>query len=270
MAEDITQRLVRIIAEVLEVPAAEIQPQSHFFNDLGASSLDLADLAWRIEDDKSFGVTEIPTEVIEHIHCVQDLVDFIAGIQPGSSSQAMPAIAVGPSPAAPAAVVEAAAQPAARRATVVLASDHAGLGLKEVLRHFLEQRGVAVEDLGPSSPGLVDYPDYAEAVARRVASGEAELGVLVCGTGVGMSIAANKVPGARAAHAQDALTARLARQHNDANILCLGSRIIGEATAAACVEAFVKTSFTPGEDDRHLRRVQSIRELERRHLGRSS
>ncbi len=266
MAHDITQRLIRIIAEVLELDPADVRPQSHFFNDLGASSLDLADLAWRIEDDKTFGVTEIPTEVIEHIHCVQDLVDFIAGTQPGASAPVQPAIPAGPVPA-PAPVLPPAPAVAAAPIPVVIASDHAGVGLKDVLRHFLEQRGVGVVDLGPSASTPVDYTEYAEAVARKVAQGEATLGVLVCGTGVGVSIAANKVPGARAAHAQDALTARLARQHNDANILCLGSRIIGEATAAACVEAFIKTSFSPGDDGRHQRRVEAIRALERRYGG---
>jgi ribose 5-phosphate isomerase B len=110
----------------------------------------------------------------------------------------------------------------------------------------------------------VDYPESAEAVAQLVAEGEVDLGILVCGTGIGMSIAANKVVGIRAAHVGDPASARLSREHNNANILCLGSRIIGEHLAKECAEIFLNTDFTPGEDGRHRRRVNRIMEIERR------
>lgn len=257
MAADVTQRISGIIADVLEIEPSKVKPTSHFFNDLGASSLDIAEMVWRIEDDKSFGVGEIPDEVLENIRCVQDVVDFIegrkhAGLGVVESSEPPPA-----------------AEPELERWDVAVGSDHAGYGLKEVICAFLEQRGLTVHDVGSDGRAQVDYPEYAEAVGRLVSEGRADRGILVCGTGIGMSIAANKIAGIRAAHVQDPLTARLSRQHNDANVLCLGSRIVGETMAAACVEAFVKTAFTPGDDERHLRRLGRISALEVSRLSRS-
>jgi len=259
MAGDVTQRISGIIADVLEIESSRVKPTSHFFNDLGASSLDIAEMVWRIEDDKSFGVGEIPDEVLENVRCVQDVVDFIEGRQHGAPVDAMD------SPSEPEAIAEvppAEATPTLERWDVVVGSDHAGFGLKEVICAFLQQRGLRVRNMGPDSTEHVDYPVYAERVGRLVASGAAERGILVCGTGIGMSIAANKVVGVRAAHVQDPLSARLARQHNDANVLCLGARIVGETMAAACVEAFVKTAFTPGDDARHRRRLDQVSALE--------
>ncbi len=142
---------------------------------------------------------------------------------------------------------------------VAIGSDHAGFFLKEALESFLEQEGAGVIDLGCDSPDPVDYPDFARAVAERVARGEADRGVLVCGSGIGMSIAANKVPGARAALVSEPLSARLCREHNDANVLCLGARVIGEDMARECLRAFLATEFAGG---RHGRRVGLISSME--------
>ncbi|MFP4600812.1 MAG: ribose 5-phosphate isomerase B [Persicimonas sp.] len=148
-------------------------------------------------------------------------------------------------------------------ADVVLAADHAGVEMKAMLQPFLRKKGLAVVDLGPADSHSVDYPDFAELLARQVASGQANAGILVCGSGIGMSIAANKVVGVRAALVTDPLMASLSRQHNNANILCLGARIIGQDMAKACVDAFLSTDFDPGDDGRHQRRVGRISEIER-------
>ncbi|MHB1844104.1 MAG: ribose 5-phosphate isomerase B [Deltaproteobacteria bacterium] len=144
-------------------------------------------------------------------------------------------------------------------AAIALGSDHAGLDLKREIARQLAARGTTVLDLGTDSGASVDYPDFASAVARAVATGRCPLGILVCGTGIGMSIAANKVRGARAAHCSNELEARLARAHNDANILCLGARTLGPAVALALVDAFSSGSFEGG---RHARRVEKIKALE--------
>ncbi len=142
--------------------------------------------------------------------------------------------------------------------TVAIGADHAGFALKEAIRaHF-----TAVEfiDVGTYSEASCDYPDYAVAVARKVISGEAETGVLVCGTGVGMSMTANRVPGIRAAACSESYTARLTRDHNDANVLCIGSRVVGEGVAIDIVQAWLETGFGGGE--RHVRRLEKMRALE--------
>lgn len=141
---------------------------------------------------------------------------------------------------------------------VMIASDHAGVDVRADLKRHLESRGLDVVDLGPESYDSVDYPDFAHDLARRVVDGEADWGVLVCGSGIGMSIAANKVPGARAALVHEAYTARMAREHNDANIVVLGSRVLGPEIMKACLDAFASAAFTPGDDGRHARRVQKI------------
>ncbi len=138
---------------------------------------------------------------------------------------------------------------------VALGSDHAGYALKTTLARFLNRGGVQVGDEGAHGPESVDYPDHAQAVARRVASGEADLGVLVCSTGVGVSIAANKVAGIRAALVHTVEGAALARQHNDANVLCLGARFVSTDQALQIVETFLQTPFEGG---RHERRVNKI------------
>jgi ribose 5-phosphate isomerase B len=141
------------------------------------------------------------------------------------------------------------------RQPIVVGSDHAGFALKSAIVAHLEGRGLPVRDLGPAEASRVDYPDFGHKVARAIAAGEASHGVLVCGTGIGISIAANKVPGVRAALCHDAYTARMARAHNDAQIICLGSRVLGEGVAIDAVDAFFATAFEGG---RHAARVAKI------------
>lgn len=140
--------------------------------------------------------------------------------------------------------------------TVALAADHAGFALKEELRAELDRAGVEYIDLGTDNADSVDYPDFGRAVADAVAEGRADSGVIVCGTGIGISIAANRVAGVRAAVCHDATTARLAREHNDANVLALGARIVGGEVAKDCLHAFLSTPFDGGE--RHQRRVEKL------------
>ncbi len=143
---------------------------------------------------------------------------------------------------------------------VVIAADHAGVQMKRDLIEALGAAGHAVTDLGTGSEASCDYPDFAVAAATKVASGLADFGVLICGTGIGMSMSANKVPGIRAAAVSDPVSAKLARSHNDANIVCLGARIVGPEVAAEIVAAFVGTPFSGGE--RHVRRVGKIMALD--------
>ncbi len=138
---------------------------------------------------------------------------------------------------------------------IAVGSDHAGLHLKSALADHLRQLGHEVEDLGAHDDQSVDYPDFGKAVALRVAAGEAERGVLVCGTGQGMAMTANKVPSIRAAVVSDVFSARMAMAHNDARVLCLGERVVGPGLALALVEAWLATSFEGG---RHARRVGKI------------
>ena len=139
--------------------------------------------------------------------------------------------------------------------TVAVASDHAGFALKSALADDLEALGHRVLDLGPASADPVDYPDFGHALARSVASGEAEMGVAVCGSGIGISIALNRHRGVRAALCHDSLSARLSRQHNDANVLALGGRLIGVETARDALRIFLETPFDGG---RHAARVDKI------------
>ena len=136
--------------------------------------------------------------------------------------------------------------------TVAVAADHGGYDLKCALLLELRALGFDVLDLGTDSRESVDYPDFAEAVARAIEDGSARWGLLLCGTGIGMSMAANRHRGVRAALVHDSLTARLARQHNDANVLVLGSRILGPEVAKDCLKVFFETPFEAG---RHARRV---------------
>lgn len=139
--------------------------------------------------------------------------------------------------------------------TVAVGADHAGFELKVMLAEELRQMGYGVLDLGTSGPDSVDYPDFASAVVSAMRGGRARWGVLVCGSGIGMSIAANRHPGIRAALCHDAGMARLARQHNDANVLVLGARLIEPAAARACLHVFFETAFEAG---RHARRVAKL------------
>lgn len=143
---------------------------------------------------------------------------------------------------------------------VALASDHAGFAEKERLKPLLHDLGLEVEDLGTVSEDSVDYPDYARKVAEQVARGEAERGVLVCGSGTGMAITANKVAGVRAAVAWSVESARLARQHNDANVLAIGARTTPQEDIPKIVRAWFDTAFEGG---RHASRVEKIKEIER-------
>jgi len=139
--------------------------------------------------------------------------------------------------------------------TVAVAADHAGFPLKEILKGELAARGFKVLDLGTDGPASVDYPDYADRLADGLKRGEAKRGVVVCGTGIGISIAANRHPHVRAALCHDATSARLARQHNDANVLALGARVIGEEVARECLRVFLDTPFEGG---RHEKRVAKL------------
>lgn len=140
--------------------------------------------------------------------------------------------------------------------TVALASDHAGYDLKTQIAASLTGAGYTVLDFGTNGPESVDYPDFAAAVAAAVTDGRAERGVLVCGSGIGISIAANRHPGVRAALVHDVTTARLSRQHNDANVIALGARIVGPEIAKDCVDTFLNTAFEGGE--RHSRRIAKM------------
>lgn len=136
-----------------------------------------------------------------------------------------------------------------------MGADHAGYELKCVLADHLAARGVEVLDVGTHSTDRVDYPDFGAAVGRAVADGRAQLGVAVCGSGIGISIAANKIAGIRAAHVHDATSARLSRQHNDANVLCLGERLTGVEVAKDAVDAWLDATFEGG---RHTGRVGKL------------
>ncbi len=142
---------------------------------------------------------------------------------------------------------------------VVAGSDHAGLALRAEALRVARELGFDADDLGPFSAESVDYPDYARRVGEAVASGRARLGILVCGTGIGMSIAANKVRGVRAALCTTEYEARMARAHNDANVLCIGERVLGTGQAGAVVRAFLEQPFEGG---RHQKRVDKISALE--------
>ncbi|HYL84562.1 MAG TPA: ribose 5-phosphate isomerase B [Candidatus Angelobacter sp.] len=147
---------------------------------------------------------------------------------------------------------------------IAIGSDHAGFSVKETIRRYLENAGYAVWDLGTSSEESVDYPDYGKAIGERVVGKQADLGIAVCGTGIGISIAANKVPGVRAALAHDVNTARLAREHNDANVLALGGRVVTGEAAIAMVQTFLATAYLGG---RHQRRVDKISAMEKEERG---
>jgi len=142
---------------------------------------------------------------------------------------------------------------------LIIASDHAGLELRRELTVLLAEKGVAFEDVGPTTTASVDYPDFARSVSQAVAEGRYTHGVLVCGTGIGMSIVANKYAGVRAALCTTEFEARMARAHNDANVLCLGQRVVGLGVGRSILEAFLATPFEGG---RHQKRIDKIREAE--------
>ena len=142
---------------------------------------------------------------------------------------------------------------------LAIGADHGGINLKEILKNYLDERGIEVKDFGTYDSSSCDYPDIAEKVCGAILSGECERGILVCGTGIGMSIAANKVSGIRAAHVTDTYSARMAREHNNAHIICLGERITGCDLAVEIVKAYIDAEFLGG---RHGNRVDKIMALE--------
>ena len=146
---------------------------------------------------------------------------------------------------------------------IAIGADHAGFALKQKLANYLKELDHAVIDLGTMNEDPVDYPDYAEAVGKVILEGRADRGVLICGSGVGASVAANKLPGIRAAVCHDTYSARQGVEHDDMNILVLGARIIGEELARELVRAFLPAKFTV--EERHLRRVGKIKALEKRY-----
>jgi ribose 5-phosphate isomerase B len=146
---------------------------------------------------------------------------------------------------------------------IALGADHAGFELKEKIKQHLAAEGVAVDDRGTNCGDSVDYPDYARAVGEEVAQRGADLGILLCGSGIGMAIAANKVPGVRAANVTDEYQAQMSREHNDANVLALGARILDPQQAIAIVDKWLGSAFAGG---RHQRRVDKIAEIEQDEL----
>lgn len=142
---------------------------------------------------------------------------------------------------------------------IVIGSDHGGVTLKDAIKGYLVQRGLVVDDLGTSDQTSVDYPDFGERVSRQVSTGSAELGILVCGTGIGMSIVANKFPGVRAALINDEFTARMAKEHNNANIIVLGGRVVDVPEALRMVGLWLDSTFEAG---RHQLRLDKIAQIE--------
>jgi len=143
---------------------------------------------------------------------------------------------------------------------LALGADHAGYPLKEKVKRWLAEQSVQVDDLGTSSADSVDYPDYARKVGEKVASKQVDRGVLVCGSGIGMAIAANKVPGVRAANAHTVYEAQMCREHNDANVLTLGARTLTDSEAHSILDTWLRTKFAGG---RHQRRLDKISEIEK-------
>jgi ribose 5-phosphate isomerase B len=145
---------------------------------------------------------------------------------------------------------------------IIIGSDHGGLALKTALTGYLNRRGFQVSDAGTNGDASVDYPDFGQKVAEAVMAGEAESGILICGTGIGMSIAANKIPGVRAALVTDAFMARMAKEHNNANVLVLGGRVLDERKACDLVGAWLDATFEGG---RHQARLDKITALEKKY-----
>lgn len=143
---------------------------------------------------------------------------------------------------------------------IFIGSDHAGYDLKMAVKEFLVEQGFDVIDVGTHSKESCDYPDYAREVATKVLEEKDSFGILICGTGIGMSIAANKVPGIRAALANDIIAAKLARAHNNANVLCMGGRLIGKELSFEIVKTFLLTAYEGGRHERRLRKIEHIEE----------
>ncbi|MEN2667566.1 ribose 5-phosphate isomerase B [Listeria aquatica] len=147
--------------------------------------------------------------------------------------------------------------------TVAIASDHGGIELRKSLVQLLETLGITYQEFGPETPESVDYPELAFTVSKKVTSGEVNRGILICGTGVGMSIAANKVPGVRCALVGDTFTAHATREHNDSNVIALGARVVGPGLASDIVKVWLNAEYEGG---RHANRIDQITAFEREHL----
>ncbi len=148
---------------------------------------------------------------------------------------------------------------------IAIGADHAGFELKEKIKQRLLQEGYEVHDKGTHSTDSVDYPDFARLVGEEIAKKEAEFGVLVCGSGIGMSIAANKVPGVRAAHVTNMYEAQMAREHNNANVVTVGARVLDEWTAIQAIEKFLHTAFAGGRHERRVQKIMAIEQQEEPH-----
>ena len=147
---------------------------------------------------------------------------------------------------------------------IAIGNDHGGFSLKEIIISYFKDKGITYKDFGSFNAEAVDYPEVALTIAEAVARGEFEKGILICGTGIGIGIAANKVPGIRAALCSDTFSARVSREHNDANILTFGERVIGAGVALDIVDTWLKTQFSGGE--RHERRIQKITDIEKKYM----
>ncbi len=233
------EEVLELVAEVLEQDASTLALTDHFVRDLGVSSLDIVTIVMSIEQHYALG--ETPDSELEQIETIGDLVELVHGLRSGGEVSTVEDFA-----------------------DVAIGSDHAGVELKSEVVEWLRQQGFTVVDLGPNDPSSVDYPDFAKLVCDKVVRQDALQGILLCGSGIGMSISANKVAGIRAAMVSEPISAELSRRHNDANVLCLGARMIGAEMAKSCINAFLRTEFTPGDDGRHRRRVQRMMSLEAR------
>ncbi|MBE7087339.1 MAG: ribose 5-phosphate isomerase B [Clostridiales bacterium] len=147
---------------------------------------------------------------------------------------------------------------------LAIGCDHGGINLKPILLDHLDKKKIEYVDFGCFDKSSVDYNDYAEKVCSAVTSGECDLGILICGTGIGMSIVANKIKGIRCGHCSDVFSAKMTREHNDANVLAFGERVVGPGLMIEIVEAFLNTEFSNGE--RHVNRVNKIKALEERNF----
>lgn len=145
---------------------------------------------------------------------------------------------------------------------VIIGSDHAGFGLKEEIKRFLTSKEIELVDVGTDGTASVDYPQFAEKVAKGVAQGKFDRGIIVCGTGIGVAMVANKIPGVRAANVSDIVSARMSREHNDANVLALGARIVDPVQAKEIVDAWLRAEFV---GERHQKRLDQMREIEEKH-----
>ncbi len=145
---------------------------------------------------------------------------------------------------------------------IAIAADHGGLNLKNKIKEYLKANGYGISDFGTDSAESCDYPDFALPAAEAVASGECDRGIIICSTGIGVSIVANKVPGVRCAHCHDSYCAEFTRRHNDANVLAMGEKVVGEGYALEIVDVFLRTEFEGG---RHQRRVDKITAVEKKY-----